>query len=172
MERLKRNPGAWGLLIGGAVIAVSTLMNWFTYTNPSSGASSDLRLIQSVSGGTVLMIGFLVALCGLGVTASGGGGRFLWGGLGLLMAAIVLGIAIWGLVSPESASAVVATTQSLSKLALPGAIESASDTATKALDDGTITASAQIGLFVGLIGGLIGTLGGLFSFRKKRPAVE
>lgn len=171
MERLKRNPGAWGLLIGGAVIAVSTLMNWFQYTNASAGTSADLRLIQSVSGGTVLLIGCLVALCGLGVTASGGGGRFLWGGLGLLMAAVVLAAAIWGLVAPESASSAVATTQALSKLALPGAIESASDAATKAFDEGTISVSVQFGLFVGLLGGLIGTLGGLFSFRKKRPAV-
>jgi len=172
MDGLKRNPGVWGLLIGGVIIAGSTLMNWFEYTNASAGGSAELRLIQSVSGGTVLLTGCLIALCGLGVTASGGGGRFLWGGLGLVLAVIVLGVSIWGLVAPESASSVVATTQALTKLSLPGAIDSASDTATKAFDDGTITVSVQIGLIAGLVGAVIATLGGLLSFRKKRPAVE
>jgi hypothetical protein len=172
MDRLKRNPGAWGLMIGGIVIVVSTVLIWFDYTNVSTGNSSTLRALDAVTGQTILFMGCLVALCGLGVAASSAGGRFLWGGLGLLMAGIVLAGAIWALVDPESFSSNMATTQALSKLALPGNIESASDAASKAFDDGTVTVAIRIGVWIGLVGGLIGTAGGILSFRKKRPSVE
>ena len=172
MERLKRNPGAWGLAIGGVVIVVSTVMIWFDYTNTSTGTSTTLRALDAVTGQTILFIGCLVALCALGVAASSAGGRFLWGGLGLLMAGVVLVGAIWALVDPESFSSNMATTQAISKLALPGSIESASDAASKAFDDGTLTVAVRIGVWVALAGGLIGVAGGLLSFRKKRPAEE
>jgi len=28
MERLKRNPAGWGLMLGGAIVAASTLFTW------------------------------------------------------------------------------------------------------------------------------------------------
>ena len=129
-------------------------MIWFDFTNTSTGTSTTLRALDAVTGQTILFIGCLVALCALGVAASSAGGRFLWGGLGLLMAGLVLAGAIWALVDPESFSSNMATTQAISKLALPGSIESASDAATKAFDDGTLTVSARIGVWVALIAGL------------------
>jgi hypothetical protein len=172
MERLKRNPGAWLLMIGGVAIGLSTFLRWFEFTNVSTGSTTELRAFQSVTGQTLLLIGTLILICGFGVAASSAGGRFLWGGLGLLLGGVVLAGAIWGLVDPESFAANAATTQAISKLSLPGAIESASDTATKAFADGTLTVSVQIGLWFGLLSGLVATLGGLLSFRKKRPAEE
>jgi hypothetical protein len=123
-----------------------------------------------VTGQTLLLIGVLILICGFGVAASSAGGRFLWGGLGLLFSALVLAGAIWGLVDPQGFAANAATTQAISRLALPGSIENASDAATKAFDDGTLTVTIQIGLWFGLLAGLIATAGGLLSFRKKRPA--
>jgi hypothetical protein len=172
MDRIKRSPGAWGLAIGGVVIAVSTLLVWFDYANASAGTSAHLRAFDAVTGQTVMLMGTLVAICGLGVAASSGGGRFLWGGLGLLMAGLVFAGTIWAIVDPESFSSNLATTQALSRLALPGSIESASDAASEAFDDGTITVAVQIGVWIALLGGLVGTLGGILSFRKKRPAEE
>jgi len=170
MDRLKRNPGAWLLMIGGIAIGLSTFLRWFEFTNVSTGTTTELRAFHSVTGQTLLLIGTLILICGFGVAASSAGGRFLWGGLGLLFGALVLAGAIWGLVDPQGFAANAATTQAISKLALPGSIENASDAATKAFDDGTLTVSIQIGLWFGLLSGLIATAGGLLSFRKKRPA--
>ena len=48
MERLKRNPAGWGLALGGAVIAASTLFAWFVVEG--QGGEERIRAIQAVSG--------------------------------------------------------------------------------------------------------------------------
>ena len=41
MERLKRNPAGWGLVLGGAVIAASALFAWFVVEGQGGEAPRD-----------------------------------------------------------------------------------------------------------------------------------
>jgi len=72
MDRLKRNPGAWGLVLGAAAAAVAMLLTWIEVTN-SAGASEQYSAIETVAGKSLLGLAILTVLSGVGVIASQAG---------------------------------------------------------------------------------------------------
>jgi hypothetical protein len=168
MERLKRNPGVWGVVLGGLIVLVSTFFPWFKLTNTANGVSTKVTPLNSVSGQTILLIAILAMMCGLGILVAGGKGRIVWALLALLCGVVMLVAAILGLFSPSTLAERFATTAVISKLVLSTSISNATQAITQALNSGAVTASTALGSIVGVVGGALATLGALLSF--KTPA--
>ena len=177
MERLKRNPVTWGMILGGAIVVASTFFAWLEVENRGGDAVGD-RLadaldtvaIDTVAGQTILFTGFVTIMCGLLVTISGSGkGRYVWATLGLLASGVVAATALWGLVDADGLAARFADVEEFSTTItispdLPG------DVVSQSFDEGTLSARATIGLFIGLGGGVLAVLGAFLSYRFTPPA--
>jgi hypothetical protein len=172
VERFKRNPGGWGLALGGAIGFVSIFFSWMTITNTVANVSSSVPAFRAVSGQTLGFLALLTALAGLGVSASTGSGRIWFSLLGLLGAGVMLAAGLLAISSPSTIAQVFATTQTLSTLSITGVQDSINESIKTGFADGTLTASVGFGAILGVIGGLLGVLGAILGFRKKRPAAE
>lgn len=169
MERLKREPGGWGVALGGAIAMISILFAWVSVTNPSAhDATWKTGLIHTVTGQTIGLLGFLAIIAGLGVVASQGGGRIWWALLALLGTGTVLVAALIAIFSPETFAAWIATTQTISTLAITRSQRSINVIVTSNLDSGAITAAVAFGAFIGLVAGVLGVAGSILGFRKRR----
>jgi len=165
MDRLKRNPGAWGLALGAAVAAVAMLLTWIEVTN-SAGASEQYRAIETVTGKSLFGLAILTVLSGVGVIASKAGGRFVWAFLGLLGGVVLLAASVWAIADPAGFTTFAVESEAVTKLMSGSAVQQSGETVRAAFADGTLTASAQLGAVVGLVGALLATLGALLSFRR------
>ena len=178
MERLKRNPATWGLILGGAIVVASTFFAWLEVENRGGDAVGD-RLadavdtvaIDTVAGQTILFAGAVAIMCGLLVTISLGKGKYVWATLGLLASGVVAAAALWGLVDADGLAARFADVEAYSTTItispdLPG------DVVSQSFDEGTLSARAAIGLFIGLGGGVLAVLGALLSYRFTPPVAE
>jgi hypothetical protein len=170
MERLKREPGGWGVALGGAIALVSIFFAWVSVTNTSAGSTWKTGLFHTVTGQTVGFLGLLAMISGLGLMASSGRGRIWWAILALFATGVALAAALWAIFSPSGFAAWIATTQTVSTLALSSTTESANKAVTSGFDSGTLTASVAFGAFIGLIAGLLGVAGSILGFRKKRES--
>jgi hypothetical protein len=174
MERLKRNPATWGLILGGVIVVASTFFAWLAVE--SRGGDERIRAldtvaIDTVAGQTILFLGFVAILCGPLVLISLGKGKYVWATLGLLAAGVVAAAALWGLVDADGLAARFADLEAFSTTItispdLPGNVVSQS------FDEGTLSARAAIGLFIGLGGGVLAVLGALLSYRFTPPGAE
>jgi hypothetical protein len=169
MERLKRNPATWGLMIGGAIVVASTFFAWLVVEG--GGREARIIAINMVAGQTILFLGIFAIVCGLLVLISLGKGRYVWATLGLLAAGVAVAAALWGLVDPDGLAARFADVEAISTTItispdLPG------DDVSQLFDEGTLSARAAIGLFIGLCGGVLAVLGALFSYRFTPPIAE
>ena len=103
MERIKRNPGGYGLALGGTIGIVSVLFSWVSVTNTVTNVTSNVPAHGTVSGQTLGLIGLLAVIC-----RPGGGrvrrrcGRILWAILGLLGAGTILVAGLVAIFNPES----------------------------------------------------------------------
>jgi len=172
MDRIKRNPGGWGLVLGGAVGLVSIFFVWLVVTNTAADVSSRLRGVGTITGQTIGFSGLLAMIAGLGVIASTGSGRIWWGLLGLLGAGIVLLAGLVAIFSPETLAQNFATNELVATMKLNGAYTSASEAIKSGFDSGALSARLGIGAIIGLVGGLLGILGAIYGFRKKRPEAD
>ena len=172
MERIKRNPGGYGLALGGTIGIVSVLFTWVSVTNTVTNVTSDVPAHGTISGQTLGLLGLLAVISGLGVAASAGGGRILWAILGLLGAGTILVAGIVAIFSPEKIAQLFATTELISKLRLTGVQDSASDSIKAGFASGDLTARVAFGAIVGVAGGALGVLGALLGFGKKRPSAD
>jgi hypothetical protein len=176
MERLKRNPTTWGLMLGGAIVVASTFFAWLEVENRGGDAVGD-RLadaldtvaIDTVAGQTILFTGAVTIMCGLLVTISLGKGKYVWATLGLLASGVVAATALWGLVDADGLAARFADVEEFSTTItispdLPG------DVVSQSFDEGTPSARAAIGLFIGLGGGVLAVQGAFRSYRFTPPA--
>jgi hypothetical protein len=168
MDRMRRNPGAWGLALGAGVFVVAIFLKWVEVTN-KTGSSSTFRLWGSVSGGSLFGICILAAICGVGIIASAGRGRIIWAILGLFSAAVLLAASIWALVDPSGFITYAESSNAFTHLLAESSIQQSYETVSKAFDSGTLSATVKVGAIVGLIGGLLVLVGALFSFRKPLP---
>ncbi|HET6715193.1 MAG TPA: hypothetical protein VFI59_15985 [Actinomycetota bacterium] len=170
MERLKRNPAGWGLVLGGAVVSASTLLTWFVVEG--GGGDERIRAIEAVSGQTILFLGVAALICGVLVMISLGGGKYVWATLGLLASGVALAAAIWGVVDTEGLAARFADVEAFSTLITFSADASRGDTVTQAFEDGSVSARPAIGMFVALAGGLLAIAGALLSYRYTPPVAD
>lgn len=170
MERLKRNPAGWGLALGGVLAAASTLFAWFVV----EGADGDerIRAIEAVSGQTVLFLGFVAAVLGALVMISLGRGKYVWATLGLIVSAVIVATAIWGIVDTDGLAARFADVEAFSTLVTFSADASRGDAVGDAFEQGTISARPAIGMFVALAGGLLALAGALMSYRYTPPVAD
>lgn len=169
MERIRRNPGGYGLALGGTIGIVSILFSWVSVTNTVTNVTTSVPAHGTVSGQTLGLIGLLAVISGLGVAASAGGGRILWAILGLLSAGTILVAGLVAIFSPEKIAQLFATTELISKLRLTGVTDSASDSIKSGFASGDLTARVAFGAIVGVAGGVLGVLGALLGFGKKQP---
>jgi energy-coupling factor transporter transmembrane protein EcfT len=165
MDRLKRNPGAWGLVLGAAVAAVAMLLTWIEVTN-SAGASEQYRAIETVTGKSLFGLAILTVLSGVGVIASQAGGRFVWASLGLLGGGMLLAASVVAIADPAGFTTFAVKSEAVTKLMSGPAIQQSGESVQAAFADGLLTASAQLGAVVGLVGASLATLGALLSFRR------
>ena len=150
MERLKRNPATLGLILGGVIVSASTFFTWLVVEN--SSGDERIRAINTVAGQTIFFLGLFAGLCGVFVMLSLGKGKYVVATLGLLAAGVALAAALWGLVDAEGFAARFADVE--------------------AFDEGTLSARAAIGLFIGLGGGVLAVLGALLSYWFTPPVAE
>ncbi len=168
MDRLKRNPGGWGLALGGAIGLVSLLFAWVEVTNASADVSSRVHPFGTVTGQTIGLAALLAVICGLGLAASYGGGRIWWAILGLLAAGLVLTAGLIGIFSPSTLAERFATAElAMTVQVSGGAQESAADAIRSGFASGALDARVAIGAILGTIGGALGVLGALYGFRKR-----
>lgn len=170
MERLKRNPAGWGLILGGAIVSASTLFPWFVV----DGGDGDTRIraIASVTGQTILFLGVAAVICGVLVTISLGRGKYVWATLGLLASAAVVGAAIWGLVDIDGLAARFADAESFSRMVTFTPDAPTTEVVGDAFEAGTLSARIAIGLFVGLAGGALALVGAVLSYRFTPPVAD
>jgi hypothetical protein len=174
MERLKRNPATWGLILGGAIVVASTFFAWLAVE--SQGGDERIRAIDTVAidtvaGQTILFLGVVAILCGPLVLVSLGKAKYVWATLGLLAAGVVTGAALWGLVDADGLAARVADLEAYSTTITVSSETWSGDVVGQSFD-GTLSARAAIGLIIGLGGGVLAVLGALFSYRFMPPGAE
>jgi hypothetical protein len=170
MERLKRNPAGWGLILGGAIVAASTLFPWLAV----EGSDGDVRIraIEGVTGQTLMFLGVAAVLCGVLVMISLGKGKYVWATLGLLASAVVIGAAVWGLVDVDGLAARFADADAFSRMVTFTPDSPKTEVVGDAFEAGTISARVAIGLFIGLAGGVLALLGALLSYRFTPPVAD
>jgi hypothetical protein len=166
MERLKRNPATWGLILGGAIVVASTLFAWLVVEG--RGGDERASAIDTVAGQTILFLGAVAIVCGLLVMISLGKGKYVWATLGLLAAGVVAAAALWGLVDADGLAARFADVEAFSTT-ITISPDSPDDVVSQPFDEGTLSARAAIGLFIGLCGGVLAVLGALLCYRYTPP---
>ena len=174
MERLKRNPATWGLILGGAIVVASTFFAWLVVENRGGDEgilAINTAAIDTVAGQTILFLGIVAVLCGVLVTISLGKGKYVWATLGLLAAGIVVAAALWGLVDIDGLAVRFADLEAFSTT-ITISPDLPSDVVTRSFDEGTLSARPAIGLFIGLGGGVLAVLGALLSYRFTPPVAE
>lgn len=170
MERLKRNPAGWGLVLGGAVVSASTLFAWFVVEG--GDGEERVRAIEAVSGQTILFLGVAASICGALVMISLGRGKYVWATLGLLASAVALGAAIWGVVDTDGLAARFSDVEAFSTLVTLSADGSRGDAVADAFEQGSLSARPALGMFIGLAGGLLAFAGALLSYRYTPPVAD
>ena len=170
MERLQRNPAGWGLVLGGAVIAASTLFAWFVVEG--GDAEERVRAIEAVSGQTIMFLGVAALICGVLVMISLGKGKYVWATLGLLASAVAVGAAIWGIVDTNGLAARFSDVEVFSTLVTFTDDASRGDAVGDAFEQGSLSARPAVGMFIGLAGGLLALAGALLSYRYTPPVAD
>jgi hypothetical protein len=165
MERLKRNPAVWGLMLGSAVMIVSTFLVWFKIEQPAKGTSATVRAFNVTTGQTLLLVAVLVIIFAVFVLVSTGGGRIIWAAVELLLSLGLLTIGLIGIFSTNTLTSVFATTETMSTMAFSSTIANANDAVKSGLDAGTLTSSPGIGLIVYVVGAVLAVAGAIFAFR-------
>lgn len=170
MERIKRNPAGWGLLLGALVALVGSFFAWVRVTNTQTGSTTRVTIFDAVGPQTLFLIAFVLLLCGAGVLASSGKGRYVWALLGLLSAGVLLVAGLTGIFAPDTLATRFAKSQAFSGSLSATAVPSA-DQVKQAFDAGTLTAKAGLGAILGAIGGALGVIGAVLSFGKRKQPV-
>ncbi|MFN8231941.1 MAG: hypothetical protein U0V56_00155 [Actinomycetota bacterium] len=168
MDRLKRNPGGWGLALGRAIGMVS-LFAWIVVSNDAADVSSRVNGFGTITGQTIGLVALLRRSAGSGSPASYGGGRILWALLGLVTAGLLLASG-W---SPSSrrrrwrSGSRRRSSRTKLQVGAGTANASAADAIKEGFASGALSARFAIGAILGLIGGALGVLGALYGFGKR-----
>ena len=170
MERLKANPGGWGVLLGALIALVGTTLSWVSVHNASTGVSTRVTAFDAIGAQSLLLLTFLLIIFGFGVLGSKAGWRIVWAILALVTSGILLAAGLIALFSPVTMAEHFIKVQSYSNVVSAAAGQSQQDAATAAFDAGTLTATVGFGAVLGSIGGALALVGSLLSFRRPKPA--
>jgi hypothetical protein len=166
--RIRRNPGAWGVALGAAIVLVSLFLVWIEVTNNSTGQSERVRAISSFTGQSLLFAALLAVGAGLAIAmVTSTGWRIAWAIAALALGGLFVAAAGWALVDAEGFTKYAADAQAFTSVTAQSQMQDASDRLTAAFASGTVTAAAQIGAIVGLLGGALAVLGAVLSFARR-----
>jgi hypothetical protein len=168
LSRMRRNPGAWGVALGAAIVLVSLFLVWIEATNHATGESERVRAISSFSGQTLFFAGLLAVGAGIAIAmVTSSGWRIFWAIAGLLLGALFVAAAAWAIFDPEGFTQHAVKAQLFASMTSQFEMQDASARLSAAFASGTVTASAGIGAIIGLIGGGLTVLGALVSFARR-----
>ncbi len=170
MERLKRNPAAWGMILGGAIAMVGSLFAWVTVTNTQSGSETRVTAFDAVGTQTLFLTAVVLVLFGGAVLMSSGKGRIFWALLGLIAAGVILAAGLMGIFAPETLTIRFVKSQAFAG-SIGGTSVPTTDQVQAAFDAGTLTAKMGLGAIFGVVGGALGVIGSVLSFGKPRQPV-
>jgi hypothetical protein len=166
MERIRRNPGAWGVALGAAIAFASLFLVWIEVVN-RAGASERYRAITTFTGQTLLLAAILGLLAAGGIiVASFSGWRVAFALLALAVASLLVAAAGWAMLDPVGFTKYAADAQALASLTSSSAMEDVSAALSRAFTSGELDATVQIGAIIGLVGGLLALAGALLSFAR------
>jgi hypothetical protein len=169
---MRRNPGAWGVSLGAAIVLVSLFFVWMEVTNHSTHETERVRAISNFSGQTLFFAALLAVGAGLAIAmVTSSGWRIFWAVVALLLGALFVAAAAWAIFDPDGFTQHAVNAQMFAAMTSQLQMQDASDRLSAALASGTVTASAGIGAIIALVGGSLTVLGALFSFaRRPSPA--
>ncbi len=150
--------------LGGAIVAaVGTTVPWAKAT-VIVGASDTVNGYKFWEGKALLVFAAFMALRAF---LHRPGGRRNMSPLIALGGAVIAGLAVWFVIGHQSQ-----LTNDLTRGLVDqrgGDIDTVKAAVEKAIDSGALVFSAQIGVYVSILGGLLGLAGGLIGVRAGRP---
>jgi len=168
-RRLRRNPGPWGVALGAAIVLASLFLVWMAVTNQSTGETERVRAISNFSGQTLFFAALLAVGAGFAIAmVTSSAWRIAWAVAALLLSGLFVGAAAWAIFDPAGFVQHAAEAQSFASVTSQQGMHDASARLSAALASGAVTASAQIGAFIGLVGGGLALLGAVLSLAPRR----
>jgi len=164
-SRLRRNPGAWGVGLGGLVVLVSLFLVWIEVSN-RTGDSERFRAISSFTGQTLFFAVLLALGAGFAVMVASGGWRVFWAIIALALGGLCVAAAGWAIFDPAGFTIRAHEAQLMASLTTAAQVHDESLRLSRGLASGELTASAQLGAYVGLAGGILMAIGAILSFRR------
>lgn len=171
MKRIRRNPGAWGVALGAAIVFASLFLVWIEVVN-GAGESERYRAITTFTGQTLMLTTIIGMFAAVGIIVSVSGWRVAFALLALATGALFVAAAGWAVLDPVGFTKYAADAQALASLTSSSAMEDVSAAVSKAFTSGELDASVQIGAIIGLAGGLLVLAGALLAFARPRVRVE
>jgi hypothetical protein len=166
MERLRANPGAWGVALGSAIALASLFFVWIEVVN-RAGDTERFRAISTFTGQTLMFAAILGLIAGAGVAASVSGWRFVFALLALAVGVLLVAAGGWAVLDPVGFTKYAADAQAFASLTSSSAMEGSRASLASAFASGELDASVGIGAVIGLVGGLLVLLGAVLSFRRR-----
>jgi hypothetical protein len=169
-ERLRTNPGIWGLVFGGALLLIAMFFPLYRLTG-SAGATNVIGR-ATITGTTIVFVGLLLMICGGGVAGSGGGGRIWWALLALVFALVSLWAMFECAFNTDYAAIRIADSTAYQTSMGGNVTTGISDAYRAAINAGNLSTQARLGAYLGLIGAALATIGAVYSlFRKPRKVM-
>lgn len=167
-DRITTNPGVYGLVLGGLAALVAMLLRLVTIEGPTG--SSSIWGLKTVTGTSLLLAAILVMLCGGGVALSNGKGRIWWALLGGVFALVILLFGLLCLFNAEEAAIRMAYAQAYTVATGSEPGQGVADAYRAAFDAGTLSAKANFGAILAVIGGAAAIVGAAISMgRASKP---
>ncbi len=161
-HRSSAGPAAAGAVIGGLIAAIGSILAWAkasvsTFSVSAKGIDG-WEGKATIVGGLILLVGGLSA-----VTRSSPRARL--GGSAILGGLIAAGVGLYTALTAEDQVIEGAASEIAKELSVP--IEQAKNAVQQAIDQGVLSVSLQIGLYLVIGGGLLGILVGVLSLMSR-----
>ncbi|HTG46895.1 MAG TPA: hypothetical protein VK646_04500 [Actinomycetota bacterium] len=169
-DRIRSNPGVWGMVLGGAVGFFGMYLRVLKLTGQAG--STSIRAISTSIGTTLFFGAILAMIAGAGVAVtSGRGWRIFWSIVGFLMGLELAAFGLYCIFSPQDAATRIANADAYQAATGLGTT-TVSESFKTAFAANTLSASWAIGAVVVTLAGLLILIGAIFSFTWKYKAAE
>jgi hypothetical protein len=169
-QRIRSNPGVWGLVLGGAIGFVAMYMRVLKLTGQAG--STSIRAISTSVGTTLFFAAILAMIAGAGIAVtSGRGWRIFWSLVGFLMGLELAAFGAYCIFSPEDAATRIAGADAYNAASGLGTT-TVSESFKTAFQANTMSATWAIGAWVVLVAGILVLVGSVlgFTWKYKAPA--